>query len=127
MKNFHMEGFEERPKVDFNADSGILEISESSYPEYTNEIYSPVMEWLTQYLAEKGRNITFNFRMDYFNTSTSSRFQKIIDMLDTYHQSKKGTVKFNWYYEEDDVDMFEAGQDYAKDATAPFVLIPYEV
>lgn len=127
MENFHMEGFEERPKVDFDAKSGILEISESSYPEYTNEIYSPVMEWLNQYLSEKGRTITFNFRMDYFNTSTSSRFQKIIDMLDTYHHSKKGTVKFNWYYEEDDVDMFEAGQDYAKDAKAPFVLIPYEV
>ncbi|TAF67791.1 MAG: DUF1987 domain-containing protein [Cytophagales bacterium] len=125
MENLFIEGFEERPQVDFNANTGILEISESSYPEYTKEIYTPIVDWLTQYLATNGRKFTFNFRMDYFNTSTSSRFQKIIEQLNDYHTSKKGEVTINWFYEEGDTDMFEYGEDYSKDAKMPFNLISY--
>jgi len=127
MKNLIIEGFEERPQINFNAETGVLEISESSYPEYTKEIYMPIVSWIDEYLQTDGRKITFNFKMDYFNTSTSSRFQKIIDSLDTYHNSGRGEVSVNWYYEEDDIDMLEAGQDYKKDVTLPFNLLPYSL
>jgi len=125
MRNLYIEGFEERPRVDFNAETGVLEISESSYPEYTREIYTPIVEWLDEFLNTPNRKITFNFRMDYFNTSTSSRFQKMIDGLNEYHTTGKGQVTINWYYEEGDVDMLEYGEDFAKEVTLPFNIISY--
>ncbi|WP_027000310.1 DUF1987 domain-containing protein [Eisenibacter elegans] len=127
MENLFIEGFEERPRIEFNAQTGVLEISESSYPEYTKEIYAPVMKWLDEYLKTEGHNITFNFRLDYFNTSTSSRFQKIIEKLNNYYNSGKGQVTINWYYEEDDTDMLEYGEDYSREADVPFNLIPFEL
>lgn len=124
MENYYIEGKEERPTIDFNAETGVLEISASSYPEYTNEIYTPVLEWLEKYLnEEEGKGITFNFRLDYFNTSTSFRFQQMINLLNDYYTNKKGEVVVNWYFEEGDIDMLENGEDYAKDAKMPFHLI----
>jgi hypothetical protein len=125
MENYIVKGDEEKPSVKFDAKTGILEISESSYPEYTNEIYNPIMEWLEKYLNESGKNIIFNFKLDYFNTSTSFRLQQIINVLNDYQVSKKGTVVVNWYYESGDIDMKENGEDYAKDAKIPFNLLAY--
>ncbi len=125
MENFYLAGSEERPTIDFNAATGVLEISESSYPEYTNDIYNPAMDWLEDYLTEPNRKITFNFKLDYFNTSTSFRFQQIINRLNAYHTASGGEVTINWYYEEGDIDMFENGEDYAKDCKVTFNLISY--
>lgn len=126
MENLFIEGHEERPTVNFDAETGILEITDSSYPEYTNEIYNPVMEWLEEYLSEAGKEIAFNFKLDYFNTSTSFRFQQIINLLNNYQLEGKGSVTINWYYEEGDIDMLENGEDYSKDSKVPFNLIPYQ-
>lgn len=125
MENFYVKGGEEKPTINFNAETGVLEISESSYPEYTNEIYNPVMAWLDKYLLQEGRNIVFNFRLDYFNTSTSFRFQQIINLLNEYKALKDGHITINWYYEESDIDMQENGEDYAKDAKVPFNMISF--
>jgi hypothetical protein len=126
MENYYVEGSEERPTINFDMETGILEISDSSYPEYTNEIYNPVMEWLEEYLKESHMTIVFNFKLDYFNTSTSFRFQQIINLLNEYHLEKHGNVTINWYYQDGDIDMQENGEDYAKDAKAPFNLLCYE-
>jgi hypothetical protein len=126
MENLFIEGVEEQPTIDFNAETGILEIRDSSYPEYTNEIYSPVMEWLDNFFQEENRKVVFNFKLDYFNTSTSFRFQQIINLLNEYQTNKNGEVTINWYFEHGDIDMQENGEDYAKDAKVPFNLIAYE-
>ena len=126
MENLFIDGHEERPTINFNAETSVLEITDSSYPEYTNEIYNPVMEWLEAYLSEAGKDITFNFKLDYFNTSTSFRFQQIINQLNAYQLDGRGSVTVNWYYEEGDIDMLENGEDYSKDSKVPFNLIPYQ-
>lgn len=123
MENFFLKGSEETPTITLNADTGIMEISESSYPEYTNEIYNPVLEWLEEYTTEPNQKLIFNFRLDYFNTSTSFRFQQIINLLNEYHLNKEGNVTVNWFYQDGDIDMLENGEDYAKDAKMPFNLV----
>ncbi|TAE04255.1 MAG: DUF1987 domain-containing protein [Bacteroidetes bacterium] len=123
MENFFIKGSEETPTVSLNADTGIMEISESSYPEYTNEIYNPLLEWMEEYMMEPNRKVTFNFRLDYFNTSTSFRFQQIINLLNDYFLNKNGQVVVNWFYQDGDIDMQENGEDYAKDAKMPFNLV----
>lgn len=123
MENLYIEGKEERPTINFDASTGVLEISDSSYPEYTNDIYNPIMQWLEEYLTEGGKKVVFNFKLDYFNTSTSFRFQQIINKLNDYHINKSGDVIINWFYDEGDIDMQENGEDYSKDAKVPFNLV----
>ena len=63
--------------------------------------------------------------MTYFNTSSSRRFLEIFDLLEDYKKSKNGNVTVNWYYEKDDVDMLESGEEYAEDVDLAFNLLAY--
>jgi len=125
MENFHIEGENYIPTVDFNPETGELEISGESYHEYTIEFYQPIFDWLREYLGEEGRKIIFNFKMTYFNTSTSRRFLEIFDLLEEYKNDKNGDVTVNWYYQKDDVDMHESGEEYAEDVDITFNLLAY--
>ncbi|AFM05348.1 protein of unknown function (DUF1987) [Bernardetia litoralis DSM 6794] len=125
MENFQIEGENYIPTVNFNAENGALEISGESYHEYTIEFFQPIFEWLNNYLEQEGRTIVFNFRMTYFNTSSSRRFLEIFDLLEDYSKSKNGNVTVNWYYEKDDVDMLESGEEYAEDVDLKFNLLAF--
>lgn len=126
MENFYIEGENYIPTVNFDAEKNVLEISGESYHEYTIEFYQPIFEWLKEYFETPGRTLTFNFKMTYFNTSSSRRFLEIFDLLEDYQRDKNGNVTINWYYQKDDVDMLESGEEYAEDVELPFELIPYD-
>ena len=139
MENFHIKGSTYIPNIDFNAETGVLEIAGESYHEYTTEFYQPVFDWLEAYLKEcgkdankPGREIQMNFKMTYFNTSSSRRFIEILTMLEDYQKeqaakdsasAEKDFVIVNWYYEENDVDMHESGEEYEEDVDLTFKLI----
>lgn len=125
MENFHIEGSTYIPRVDFNAETGVLEIEGESYHEYTMEFFQPIFDWINEYLDQEGRTISMNFKMSYFNTSSSRRFLEVLTILEEYKTDKNGEVTVNWYYEENDVDMLESGEEYADDVDLPFNLIPY--
>lgn len=125
MDKFHIKGSTYVPTINFDPDTCMLEISGESYHEYTIEFFQPVFDWLEEFLKEGGKTITFNFKMSYFNTSSSRRFLEILTMLEKYQNEKSGKVTVNWYYEDNDVDMLESGEEYADDVNLPFNLIPF--
>ncbi len=125
IENFYIEGSDYIPEVDFNAETGVLNISGESYHEYTLEFFEPIFEWLKRFTAEGGKKIELNFRMSYFNTSSSRRFLEIMNLLEDYHYSKGGEVVINWHYEKNDLDMLESGEEYAEDVRLEFNLLPY--
>jgi hypothetical protein len=120
MENFSITGSTYIPTVSFDAETGVLEIAGESYHEYTVEFFQPILEWLREYLSKPGREITFNFKMTYFNTSSSRRFLEILDMLEEYQNEKGGNVSVNWYYRANDLDMLESGEEYSEDVSLPF-------
>ncbi|UZR95692.1 DUF1987 domain-containing protein [Chondrinema litorale] len=125
MENFFIESSTYIPKIDFNCETNILSIEGESYHEYTVEFFQPVFEWLDKYLTEPGKEITMNFKMTYFNTSSSRRFLEVLNLLEEYQDESEGKVTVNWYYEEGDIDMLESGEEYEEDVNIDFNLIPY--
>lgn len=91
------------PVVNFNYYSGVCEIVGESYMEETYKFYEPIIKWLNDYIREN-KPIEFNFKLTYFNTSTSRFILEILDLLKSY-QDKGGNVKVNWFYRHDDPDM----------------------
>lgn len=122
---FYIEGSDYIPEVDFDPEHGTLNISGESYHEYTLEFFEPIFEWLKKFTQDEGKKIELNFRMSYFNTSSSRRFLEIMNLLEDYHFNKNGNVVVNWYYEKTDLDMLESGEEYAEDVKLEFNLIPY--
>lgn len=102
--------------------TGIFEIKGKSIPENSLEFYRPIFEWLDNYILSPSPNTELIVSLEYFNTSSSKCLLDIFRRLETINLSGKGTVKVSWYYDADDEDMMEAGEDYQALVKVPFEL-----
>jgi hypothetical protein len=128
MENIHIEGSHDVffvPTVDFNAETGVCEISGESYLEETIEFYTPLLEWLENYIAEIDKPITLNIKLTYFNTSSSRCILDILNILKDYEEAG-GKVTVNWFYDVEDSDMVEEVEDYMIDSELQINMIPFE-
>ncbi|URW78551.1 DUF1987 domain-containing protein [Xiashengella succiniciproducens] len=103
----------------------MIEIKGRSIPENSVEFYKPLIDWLDKYGNVPLEVTNVNIQLEYFNTSSSKCILDIFKKLELIY--KKGSkVQINWYYEEDDEDMFEAGEDYQSIIDIPFSMIEME-
>jgi hypothetical protein len=65
---------------------------------------------------------TFDFNLNYLNTSSSKWLFHVLKNLQNKYQGKK-IITINWYYELDDDAMLEAGEVYQSLLNLPFNLI----
>ncbi|MBE9481722.1 MAG: DUF1987 domain-containing protein [Bacteroidetes bacterium] len=113
-------------EVDCSVDTGVIKMSGSSYPENAIEFFQPLFDWLEIYISEIGKEIILDLKLNYLNTSSSKCILDIMDILENYQKSN-GKVQINWYYEEDDEDILETGEEFAEDTKLKFNLISYQV
>ncbi|MBN2745945.1 MAG: DUF1987 domain-containing protein [Bacteroidales bacterium] len=125
MDNLIIEGTKQTPSINFNAGSGILEISGRSIPENTFEFFNPVLLWLEAYSQVAGEKTVINVKLEYFNTSSSKYILEIFKRLRSLLNDGKD-VNVKWYYEEDDEEMMETGEDYQDVSGLDFEIIPIE-
>ena len=62
-------------------------------------------------------------QLEYFNTSSSKCILDVFKKLENLHNKSVAEVVINWYYEEDDEDMLEAGEDYQSILKLPFKMV----
>ena len=125
METIIREGTPKTPYVRLNGENGVIEIKGRSIPENSVEFYKPLIEWLDRYANSPFDLTSVNIQLEYFNTSSSKCILDIFKKLELVF--KKGNkVEINWYYEEDDEDMFEAGEDYQSIISIPFKMIEME-
>lgn len=122
MENLKLEGSAKTPSVNFNAETGVLELQGRSIPENSVEFYKPINEWIDTYGNSPKDKTTVDVKLEYFNTSSSKCLLDLFKQLEGLNGN--GTeVHVNWYFEEDDEDMEEAGEDYEAIISLPFKMI----
>ncbi len=114
------------PTISFDSGSGVLEIKGKSIPENSLEFYKPVFDWLDKYTASPAQSTEFRVQLEYFNTSSSKCLLDLFRKLEATATAGKSKVKVSWFYEADDEDMMEAGDDYQALVKIPFELIKVE-
>jgi len=119
MEALIIEGTQKTPSVSFNGSKGVLEIKGRSIPENSIEFYKPLVDWLEEYSESANESTIVNVHLEYFNTSSSKCILDVFKKLESIHKAHDG-VQINWYYEEDDEDMLEAGEDYESIIRVPF-------
>lgn len=108
MERYVKQGTENTPSIDFDPVSGNLVISGKSIPEDSMGFYSPVMNWLNEYVSHPAEQTVFSFKLEYFNTSSS---KILLDLF--YILEKVGTsMRLDWYCEEGDEDLEESATDF---------------
>ncbi|MBN1182985.1 MAG: DUF1987 domain-containing protein [Bacteroidales bacterium] len=113
------------PNIILDKDKNIFEFSGRSLPEDAEEFFRPVLNWIDAYVQIPNESTKLEFRMDYFNTSSSKSILEILEKFENILDAGKA-VKVIWYYNNMDEDMLEAGQDYSKMVRLPFEFISYE-
>jgi hypothetical protein len=122
MDSLLIEGTAKTPTVKFDAKQGLIEIKGRSIPENSIEFYKPLVDWLDSYAKEPQKQTKVNIQLEYFNTSSSKCILDVFKKLEAIHKASNEVV-INWYYEEDDEDMLEAGEDYESIIRVPFKMI----
>jgi hypothetical protein len=122
MEPINIEGSPKTPSIKFDVEKGILEIRGRSIPENSIEFYKPLVDWLDDYAKEPLKKTQVNIHLEYFNTSSSKCILDVFKKLEAIHKAKNDVVIF-WYYEEDDEDMLEAGEDYESIIRIPFKMV----
>lgn len=111
MQGYFIRSSRVTPSVYFNPNKELLDLRGKSSPENPLNFYGSLLLNIDKYAEIKG-NITVNLAFEYFNTSSSKCIFNLLRKLDEISQLGKRVI-VNWYYENDDEDMLEAGEDYS--------------
>ncbi|MGM0496613.1 MAG: DUF1987 domain-containing protein [Bacteroidota bacterium] len=122
MESISIDGTTKTPTIKLEPSTGTIEIKGRSIPENSIEFYRPIVEWLEEYAKTPQKKTTVNIQLEYFNTSSSKCILDIFKKLESIKKARNEVI-INWYYEEDDEDMLEAGEDYESIIRVPFKMI----
>jgi len=120
MKPYILESSELIPGVIFDPDNNNFEMTDSSRPEDVRDLFYPMIEWLKDFGEKilqgmdtqfsKENPLLFKVKMDYFNSSSAKFMYDIFEELKAIRENGL-PLEIQWYFEEEDDDMREAGEE----------------
>lgn len=125
MEKFILNPSNYTPLVNFNNESGVLEITGTSTPEDSYNFFQPLVNWIELYTKSPALHTQLVFKMEYFNTSSTVFMLRIIKGVSKLSLEGKNVSIF-WYHQDDDEDLIEAGKDFAILAKTPIKLMLYQ-
>lgn len=112
------------PQVEFTKE-GVFKLIGSSFMENPTDFYEAITDWLEDFLIEK-HNIEFHIVPDYYNTSSAKCLDEILKVLRDYRNPEEGrNIQVYWYYEEDDPDNLDDGEDFQALIDIPFEIVSF--
>ena len=113
------------PLIVLNKEEEKFVFQGKSFPENTAEFYTPVIDWLTEYIKSPNKETVIDMQFDYFNTSSAKMilevFKKVKEIKDAGSE-----VLVKWRYLSMDEEMQEVGEEYEYMVDVPFEYIEME-
>lgn len=114
------------PYVLIDPEKKLFLIKGKSSPEDTIKFYNLIFLGLKNYLLTGQDKLSVHVSLTYFNSSTAKCLFDLMRLLKQI-RSMGIAININWYYEEDDEDMLEAGEDYESVSRIPFNFVELEL
>ncbi len=125
MAAFRIKGEEDIPTVILDRDNSVFELSGRSIPEEAAKFYRPILNWLDDYTRNPLPRTEFVINMSYYNTATAKQILEILLRLEDIY-STGHDVRVTWIYESGDIDMEDAGVEYARIVNVPIIMTTTE-
>jgi hypothetical protein len=128
MRKLILDQTDSTPKVILDPENKVFLFAGESRPPDVREFYNQIIGWLNEYSlylrepVNKNQAIEFNFDFDYFNSSSAKMILDICKILAVLCQINN-SIKINWRYEKDDVDMLEVGREMSKISKCRFEFV----
>lgn len=110
---------EDTPAVILDKEKGFFEIRGRSLCNSPGSFYQPVIDWMAKYGMQPLETTELVFRLEYVNIASS---KVLFDLLREMEKIKGAKVL--WYFNEEDEDMEEIGEELAELVRIPFVFKP---
>lgn len=114
------------PSILFDQSVGKLEITGYSLPNNSQEFYQPLFELVHEYVSNPQPITELVFHIEYFNTSSSKLILHLLTEFDILVSMGK-ELSITWYVDEEDSDMFEAGEAYQSSIKTSISILPIPV
>ena len=128
MDRLFIEPTESTLHVDFDPQNGTLAMRGESYPENAIKFFSPILDWLKQYLGglQAGARVLVNMDIVYFNSSSSKALMNCFDAFDD--AARRGVrVDIAWHHHEENEIAKECGEEFGEELeAASFTIRPYK-
>ncbi len=125
MQDLIIESTIKTPEVTFVASKGVLSLKGRSIPENSIDFFKPLHDWIDEYFKNPNESTRVEIKLEYFNTSSSKSMLDLFKKMESFN-SLSSEIVINWFYEEDDEDMLEAGEDYQAILSIPVQMIAVE-
>jgi len=112
------------PQVTFDPEKDTFEISGRSIPENSVDFYKPILDWLDDYTKKPNEKTRFTVKLEYFNTSSSKCLVDIFRKLENMYLKDHDVIIY-WYFEDEDEDMKESGEDFKDILKVPIEMVTY--
>ena len=125
MDRFDLKPTFKTPRILFDPDNNIFEISGRSLPEDVAETYEPVLDWIDENFGKINDRIEIVFKMDYLNSASAKMIAIILNKIENFYKTGLN-ILIVWHYDEDDEDFFSEIENFSSFTKIPFKLIPLE-
>lgn len=133
MNNFYIEETEFTPQISFDLTQKLFSFKGVSRPEDVIKYYAPAINWLKEFSNDIVSHsnakydmpfIKIEFHLSYFNSSSSKMLLQILELF-KHIQDNGIEFSIDWYYDENDEQMFDDGMDLSESVDMPFNFIKY--
>jgi hypothetical protein len=120
-KVLRIEGTYRSPFIFLDPKTGRIIIKGTGTPEDPYDFFSPVLNFIDREFANL-QSIEVHFMLPYFSSSFGKYLLDLFIKLRTLYKRNIKVTCF-WYYDKDDYDALEAGEDFESHIGIPFVMI----
>ena len=110
LEPINLEKTKNSPEIILDRDASIFKIAGRSIVEDPKEFYTPIYNWLEEYIKSPLDETDFIFDLEYFNSSSARQIMQLIMLLEKIPETGK-KVKVSWMYEEGDEMSKERGDE----------------
>ena len=126
MKPLLIEATAQTPRIEFDAELGVLKISGRAFPQKILDFYAPVIKWVEEYINVAKQETIWDLKMEYINSASTMIVANLLKKLSAITGSGK-KLTINWRHSLDDEDdMLEIGKEMEVLLNFPFNFITYE-
>ncbi len=118
LQDLNIEATEKTPQVEFNAFTGDLILSGRSIPENASDTYTPVLNWIKEYINDPRKVTNFRINLEYFNTSSSIWIAKITRNLASF-PDPDSLLFIHLYFHYDEFEDME--EEDIKEVLSPII------
>jgi len=123
MESIYVKKSKKTPLISLDLNENIFQIKGPSFSEDILSIYNPVISWINNNLPQLEKELTCELYFTVLNSASHKKIFQILIILNGFMDRGK-KIKVKWYYDEDDEDIMEMGEDLTELINLPFEIVP---